>query len=257
MHDNHVKLPQILYKYRGIGSFERDLKCMLVRRQLWLSAVNELNDPYDCLPVVDSSRPDDPKGPIRALLARLFPEDKKEQRLKRLFADLTQVVDDGAQRELHEQISTGFGVLSFSANPRHPVMWAHYASNFRGFVVGYRGQIKGHLPVVAASRVTYQSQRPIMPAVGPRVESWPAVLHTKAPEWAYEEEWRFVRTPIDGGPGLLNLPSGSIAEVLLGPRMSSDHREKVIKAAHLVEDRPTVREVVLMPKQFGMRFVDL
>ncbi len=35
------------------------------------------------------------------------------------------------------QLSQRFGIVSFSTNPRHPLMWSHYTQDGSGFVVGY------------------------------------------------------------------------------------------------------------------------
>ena len=36
-----------------------------------------------------------------------------------------------------EQVSTRFGIVSFSANPYHPLLWSHYTKDGSGFVIGY------------------------------------------------------------------------------------------------------------------------
>ena len=38
---------------------------------------------------------------------------------------------------LADQISTRFGIVSFSTNPRHPLMWSLYTTDGSGFVIGY------------------------------------------------------------------------------------------------------------------------
>ena len=34
-------------------------------------------------------------------------------------------------------LSQKFGIVSFTMDPRHPLMWSHYTSDGSGFVVGY------------------------------------------------------------------------------------------------------------------------
>ena len=38
---------------------------------------------------------------------------------------------------LARQLSTRFGIVSFSTDPRHPLMWSHYPTDGSGFVIGY------------------------------------------------------------------------------------------------------------------------
>ena len=35
------------------------------------------------------------------------------------------------------QLSTRFGIVSFSTDPRHPLMWSHYTTDGSGFLIGY------------------------------------------------------------------------------------------------------------------------
>ena len=36
-----------------------------------------------------------------------------------------------------EQVSTRFGIVSFTSDPYHPLMWSHYTTDGSGFVIGY------------------------------------------------------------------------------------------------------------------------
>ena len=88
--------------------------------------------------------------PIRALYEDYAPTE--EQWLSKTFTDMnpaTPVDVDGVKAARHEhgslylsqlfvkQTSGRFGIVSFSSDPFHPLMWAHYAENTTGFVIGY------------------------------------------------------------------------------------------------------------------------
>ncbi len=96
-----------------------------------------------------------------------------------------------------EQFSTRFGIVSFTKQPRHPLMWSHYTTDGSGFVIGYDfaelekiAGLLGHL-----RKVTYSEE----PAVicGPIVvvspdSNLPILLSVKSDHWSYEDEWRLI-----------------------------------------------------------------
>ena len=96
-----------------------------------------------------------------------------------------------------QQISTRFGIVSFTAHHRHPLMWSHYTTDGSGFVIGYNvaalHKLSGHEEWLRA--VTYSRQPP--PIVGPIVlvspeSNLPGLLSSKDDHWSYENEWRLI-----------------------------------------------------------------
>lgn len=96
-----------------------------------------------------------------------------------------------------EQISTRFGIVSFSECPFHPLMWSHYAADGSGFVIGYNVT---ELRNLAASeehlqKVIYAESPP--PNIAPNVRfseesSLLRFLYVKSNHWSYENEWRLI-----------------------------------------------------------------
>ena len=95
---------------------------------------------------------------------------------------------------LSRQLSQRFGIISFSEDPRHPLMWSHYTVDGSGFVVGYdregvmnlteRGSLQG---------VTYRPEPPTLMA--PREveeDTLIPLLSQKSCYWSYEQEWRLI-----------------------------------------------------------------
>ena len=95
------------------------------------------------------------------------------------------------------QLSQRFGIVSFSANPRHPLMWSHYTLDGSGFVVGYEWEKLWSLSRFDSSLFPVQYCSDI-----PEIESY-EVLHYdrgylsglmsyKSNHWSYENEWRLI-----------------------------------------------------------------
>ena len=125
-----------------------------------------------------------------------------------------------------------FGILSLTESPDSLLMWAHYAANHSGVVVGFdethdffQGQdIVAGLPRL--NRVEYSQKRPVL---SPSTRDTPKVFLRKSTEWAYEKEWRLIRplseayecVPRDGCQPvyLFDVPVDSIRMVITGSQM--------------------------------------
>ncbi len=187
---------EVLYKY---VTSDRVLTCIPEVGDGTLRATQPaaLNDPFEC-----------------AVVALYVIRDEEEE--NRLLANvLTQVneskpvtVEDvqSARREhgslstrqlFTKQVSTRFGIVSFTTEPYHPLMWSHYTTDGSGFVIGYNVAVlskltgeDGHLQYV-----NYGDRPP--PIAGPIVlvspgSNLPKLLSVKSKHWSYEKEWRLI-----------------------------------------------------------------
>jgi len=96
-----------------------------------------------------------------------------------------------------QQLSMRFGIISFSTNLFHPLLWSHYAQDGSGFAIGYKFEtmknlIKGGIYL-----------RPIKYVPKPgvicdyKVLSTPEsnilqIMQCKSDLWKYESEWRLI-----------------------------------------------------------------
>ena len=101
-------------------------------------------------------------------------------------------------RELFtQQVSTRFGIVSFTTHPHHPLMWSHYTTDGLGFVIGYDIEKLHKLtgPNGCLRNVVYGDQP--VPIMGPKVlvfpeSNLPKLLSVKSKHWNYEDEWRLI-----------------------------------------------------------------
>ena len=68
-----------------------------------------------------------------------------------------------------EQVSTRFGIVSFTTEPYHPLMWSHYTTDGSGFVIGYDAGELGKLTgsMGSLTKVEYGERPPLI--LGPIV----------------------------------------------------------------------------------------
>jgi hypothetical protein len=97
-----------------------------------------------------------------------------------------QVVPKGFQ----EKFSEYYGIICFSENLESLLMWGHYASSHRGFVVEFDPNHSLFNPEEFGG-ITYSKDRPIAEAAE-RMQHQ-KVLLTKSIEWEYESEHRLIK----------------------------------------------------------------
>ena len=96
---------------------------------------------------------------------------------------------------LSRQLSRRFGIVSFSTEPCHPLMWAHYTVDGSGFVIGYDAEQIRRLgrDEDCLRPVLYESEIVHLPA--PEVlteDNAHRLLSLKSNHWKYEQEWRLI-----------------------------------------------------------------
>lgn len=133
--------------------------------------------------------------------------------------------------DFRELAAQRFGVTCFSANRDNDLMWAHYADNHQGIVVGIESDYFGPLVYDVqydSSRVEYS---PIIPSETDRSARIISVLRRKSPRWQYEEERRAI-VPYqlcieDGGRWFHPLDPSAVKEVVFGSRTTPALRQQI------------------------------
>ena len=251
---------EILYKY---VSSNRALTCIPEVGDGTLRATQPaaLNDPFECA-----------VSPIY-----VFPGEVEENReLANVLTRINEskpVTEECVQRArkehgslftrqlFTEQVSTRFGIVSFTTQPYHPLMWSHYTTDGSGSVIGYD---VAELSKLAGSeeylrKVTYGDRPP--PIVYPTVlvspePNLPKLLSAKSKHWSYESEWRLIvelnrtigtgETDQHGQPiNLLQVPNEAVVSVHYTERTPSE-------SVKLIRDRlvdPNNRYRVRKPRK--------
>ncbi len=186
----------ILYKY---VTAQRALTCIPEVGDGTLRATQPaaLNDPFECavLPMYvfrDEVEENRQLAETLTAINESKPITEKDVQLAR-----TEYGSLFTRQLFAKQVSTRFGIVSFTTQPRHPLMWSHYTTDGSGFVIGYNksviDQLKG--PRGALRQVTYGNKP--APVSGPIVlvspeTNLPKLLSFKSDHWEYEKEWRLI-----------------------------------------------------------------
>ena len=186
---------EILYKY---VTHERALTCIPEVGDGTLRATQPaaLNDPFECaiMPVYIMSEEDENVEIAKVLTDINESRPISEELVRRARLEYGSLF---ARQLVTAQLSTKFGIVSFSTNPLHPLMWSHYTGDGSGFVIGYdKEEIRNLTHIDEGLRSVHYAERP-PPILGPSVlvspeSNLPVLLSVKSDHWNYEGEWRLI-----------------------------------------------------------------
>lgn len=186
----------ILYKY---VTARRALTCIPEVGDGTLRATQPaaLNDPFECH--VEPKYGYESKAEESRKLAQVITNiNKRKPRTEEDVNRARLKYGSLLTRELFAlQVSTRFGIVSFTAHRDHPLMWSHYTTDSSGFVIGYDFEELSKLtgPNGYLACVKYVKRPP--PILGPEVlvspnSNLPKLLSVKSDHWCYEDEWRLI-----------------------------------------------------------------
>ena len=129
-------------------------------------------------------------------------------------------------------------VLSFSEDPKHPLMWSHYANSHRGICIGFR---RDFFPGVL--RVRYPQRVPRLNLGLPVEQKRATAFLTKRKAWAYEREWRLVdSTNASRDKPYVTLKPKIITQVIFGEQTPLEDREWVFEWLRSLSVAPRLDE---------------
>lgn len=134
--DGMLELPSILYKYAPLERLDDGFPGTL--RATQTAALNDVMEGNISTEMESKMDRDQWYAMVLESLAHIFGNDAFSQeeleRRKKLYGDprISTIIRD--------YLSRFVGVISFSADPLIPTMWAHYAKN-SGFVAGYNTNV--------------------------------------------------------------------------------------------------------------------
>lgn len=158
-----------------------------------------------------------------------------------LLRELKSAMNSSLLEETRASVNDGFdpvrarvGVVSFSSNAGSPAMWAHYAQDHEGYVVGYDGEheVFRSPPPGGEFLCKLGPVRYVHNGVDAFEALGPDLFFLKSDVWKYEEELRLV-VGLEGGLARRELPTGkelqflqvppdAVREVIIGARAAKD-----------------------------------
>lgn len=277
----YSNFPKNLYKYRKVNEYSLG---NLSDSSLFLAVASDFNDPYDSavnfdplfgetfagtlLGNVDISlerRSEILNGanPLRAALEELLIvsgqgiESAQLDAIQELITDRHKTMKAEIVTGMNQRIRSSYKICSLTERLDSLPLWAHYADNHKGFAMEYDFKSLAFESVMSLMLwpVRYNgvfNAGEMLKGVRPGMAfnnlfALVAALH-KAPDWAYEQEWRLVLPDGVTEPGR-NFKA-PLTAVYLGTNISSDD-ERLVRDRASVADVP-VFKMRLVPHQFKM-----
>jgi len=191
--EEFTNFPRFLYKYRKIDKFTEDI---FSRNRLYLPSPLEFNDPFDCrIEMSFDATEREQKKRFKEILKDVRPESSRQERnalVKKLEKTgwIKNVINKA--EAITAKMINGLRVLCLSAKNNDLLMWSHYAHNHEGFCLKF--DVAKNPGVLGNSKPVIYSEKYPFPNFfkTPTEEITDMVLMTKAKEWKYEEEYRFI-----------------------------------------------------------------
>lgn len=257
-------MKKVLYKYRDYSA--RSLE-IIANRQVHFATSEQLNDPFDCrLDIV---------GSLEA--ARTKAEKRGSPAMRLALGRLGKLGDFYSKAEA----DTGkVGVFSLAQSPASAPMWAHYASNHKGFCLGFHLSEKftkhdkdegtiGMVPVIYCNDNPVKELFLEFAARDSRDtgdedtlnatwgDFWQSIysagLTSKSKHWKYEREIRVLRK----GGGLVSFDPSELVEVVFGLAMLPPTRKTVLTLLAAGEWKHVKVKEILRGPGFTLHVVDI
>jgi hypothetical protein len=237
------RLPNKVFKFRTWK--DNYHKRMLQHNELFLASPSSLNDPFDCRIPPDFIHLS-PEGRIKYandLIIKFYPEIENrglnvQKQMKRVDDKLSN--PQACQREMEEikysMEDEAYGIFSVSTVWNNILLWSHYADFHGGICIGF--WTKKLISTNSFGRYGKIDYKNNFPHIEPRVPRNPyesieeafIQTHTKAKDWKYEKEFRFVTTFEQGIPSKreIIIENGVFAEVILGIKIDESDKTEIL-----------------------------
>ena len=261
--EGDVTRPPLLYKYRA---FDQYTQRIFENNEVHFSSPRSFNDPFDSmLRFIYEGSTADRKRFLNAQSAQHRPDLPRRvhldyaKRIRKQGWDL-QDMAPGLKNQLMD-LREQMGVFCMTQDEANIVMWSHYASRHTGFCIGFRTDLS---PFSRVRPVDYDAGGPASINVLALWDRWDELtaraargLLTKAADWSYEHEWRIVDSPLSGGVGTREYQPEALADVILGCRVGTDDKRRIIEWCRARNPRPILHQAKEKEREFGLDIVQI
>ncbi len=220
---------QSLFKYCGINDRTENL---ISGSQLWFSAPEKLNDPFECRPWLEFEHTDQQ---LVELMTRRLRRQNTALTAHTATANAVAIFLEGRHRnpemwntlrdDIIANIAIKVGMLCLSEHNDSILMWTHYGNDHTGLCLGFEATPYTEF-FGAAQKVLYSDELPHIEAFNMSPEDQvDKFFLTKYSGWSYEDEWRIIDH--DNGPGLRSYPPELLKSITFGLRTSNEVRSQV------------------------------
>lgn len=242
--NTHIKT---LYKYCKMSKYT---EAIFVKNELYFAPPAKFNDPFDTrINYVMEGNRHTVELFIKKILKKYTEFDKKRRRaiLKNPSLKQDYLIGLYNQSDSHR---TEIGILSLTIKNDNILMWAHYAENNTGFCLIFDGTNEFFSKSIP---VNYDKKLLVINVLKkPDNYTMEDMILTKSEDWEYEQEWRIVKTPSLGGPGVRKFPEESLKGIIFGCDMKSKDKEKILSWCNTRKYKPKLYNAEPKKEEYGL-----
>ncbi len=229
-------IPSILYKYRDWSNIYH--KKIITENQIFLSSQNGFNDPFDAtIPFRYDEKELTPENVFLKLYEtgkELMPGLTEEELIEECYRQQNSgIFENGTYWKDYyvkyvDSVNRDFGILSLTNKKNNLLMWSHYANCHKGFCIGFNSSKLFNLISGSLGKVFYDEKMPTVPLFDKlEIEGITKLLNTKSLDWAYEEEYRIIKS-LAANSTFTFSDDSIVEEVILGLNMSNENKKEII-----------------------------
>lgn len=254
-----LDLPKRLYKFCPVDIFASDIFC---RQVLWFSRPDSFNDPYDCLPILETKIDEEGyRNYLMTAWSELHQTSSPSELARNVEVQMEQSwplnkASIDRFKEEYQQRLNSLGVFSTSERFDSVVMWSHYANKHKGICLELDPSTLSQN--ISFLKIKYLSERPVINLFIDYKNANQISVQVKNCEWKYEKEWRIVIATQDNTPQFpceITLPEGMLTGVIMGERIKCAVRDRVIDWSQHLPTPPKLYKAKLDPDKFRINRV--
>ncbi len=236
----------ILYKYFPCNEYT--YKSLAVRG-LWCHHPKEMNDPLECLGVIDRKINNSEIERFKELASNSTNQD-----MRKLSTATPSKINEVLGKSRRESVDR-FAFCSLSSNCDDVLMWAHYANSHKGMVIGF--ELDSEELGVHLQKVKYVDSLPdwnifnylkFMEGDDTYHDMFLSDLSVKSSFWSDESEYRIWRK----SPRYFKFEEHQIKEIYFGVNCDSETKKVVLEILNFLPDNFQISEMEIDKKTLGL-----
>ncbi len=257
------KFPPVLYKFRDWSNIYH--RNVLIKRQLFISSIELLNDPFDGTIIVNHNLKPVSKGEIYRLLGL---NDNMPIPLENVIQKASADFELEMNRNLNNAIRKT-GILSLTSSKENILLWSHYANGHTGYAIGSDSEklakAIGELRLQSfIKEVFYTETYPEITFEFDLLKKkdetmlFKAVIHSltsKSDLWSYEDEIRiltFAKNNLE-----FRFPAECVKEIILGFKMDEKNKKEIVEISRRLYPDAEILICQKEPKKYAVSFKEM
>ena len=252
--------PKFLYRYYRFDEYTEKI---FTNNEIYFQKPSKFDDPLDSkITYVLKGTKAEKRRWLKRNLALARPE-LTEQDINEISSEPSNIkkfFDDFCKRQ--SKRPDELGIYCLTTLRANILMWTHYSDNHKGFCLefGYQNDefFQRALPVEYSKEMsTFNLLDTVVGEAHKNADIFAELLLIKAEDWEYQDEWRIVYTPDQGGPGTHAFPEKLLTGVILGLQVAPDNRNKIIKWCRDRKFKPKIYQTKLKGTEFGLDVIPI